>query len=134
MTGNKSVTAAFSLLLGLSDQKAPLATPAQWTSMLGVPGAIGNVDVNGASTTGVGRAPAILQVLENGQDIRVTGVLATATGRPGTWRFERQGGAAGAMPLQVLEGQVALVTPDAIVFRLRGHAGERVSFAIPRVP
>jgi hypothetical protein len=139
MSENRDVTAEFRLLGLLSDRpvassEAAPPAPAQWTSVLGVPGAIGNVDVNGASTTGVGRAPAMLQLPENGQDIRVSGVLATATGRPGTWRFERQGGAGGAMPLKVLEGQVALVTPDAIVFRLRGHAGERVSFALTRVP
>jgi len=131
MTDHKSVHATFSLLF--DDQSAPVtATPAQWTSRLDAPGAAGNVTVNGASTAGVGRAPATLDIAENAE-VRVSGVLATGSG-PGSWRFERQGGAAGRVRLKVLEGQVALVTPEAIVFRLRGQPGERVAFAIVPLP
>jgi hypothetical protein len=134
MTDHKSVHAAFSLLL--TEQQAPTVPPAvpaaQWTSRLDAPGAAGNVTVNGAATAGVGRAPAIIEVQE-GSDVRVSGVLATASG-PGTWRFDRQPGARARVRLKVLEGQVALVTPDAIVFRLRGQPGERVAFAVVPLP
>ena len=52
-----------------------------------------------------------------------------AEGKPGTWRFEAQPGEAiEAGSLRVLQGDVALLTPTAVVFRLKGEAGERVSF------
>ena len=129
MTGNKSVTARFALLL----QEPPQLTAAQWTSVLEAPGATGNVTVNGASTAGVGRASAMLAVAEGAGELRVQGVLATGSG-PGTWRFERHGGMAAAVRVKVLEGQVSLVTDEAIVFRLRGQPGERVAFAIVPLP
>src|SRR5688572_10621425 len=101
MGGDKAVTATFSLLLGLTDPA--LATPAQWTTRLDVPGAAGNVTVDGASTAGVGRAQAMIEVGEHRAGVRVSGVLATASG-PGTWRFERQAGAGPPVRLKVLEG------------------------------
>jgi hypothetical protein len=129
MTGNKAVTARFGLLFA----ESRAVTSAQWTSVLDAPGATGNITVDGAPTAGVGRGAAMLAVREGAGDIRVTGVLATASG-PGTWRFERQAGAGPAARLKVLEGQVSLVTPDAVVFRLRGQPGERVAFAIVHAP
>jgi Divergent InlB B-repeat domain len=127
MTGNKAVHASFSLLL--TEQSEPVPAPAQWTSLLDAPGATGNITVDGAATAGVGRAPSMLAVKEGPGAVRVSGVLATASG-PGTWRFERPGGSGPPVRLKVLEGQVSLVTPDAVVFRVRGQPGERVSFAI----
>ena len=129
MTGNKSVTRDFALLFSESAPSPSEVPSAQWTSLLDAPGATGNVTVDGASTAGVGRAPSMIAVKEGPGLVRVSGVLATASG-PGTWRFERQAGAGPPVRLKVLEGQVSLVTPDAVVFRLRGQPGERVSFAI----
>jgi hypothetical protein len=137
MTGNKSVHAAFSLLLTAQPSPAPAPPPtptlAQWSSQLDAPGGAGNVTVNGVATAGVGRAQAVIAVDERAPDIRVSGVLATGSG-PGTWRFERFAGGGAPVRLKVIEGQVALVTPDAIVFRLRGQPGERVAFMIVRLP
>lgn len=130
MTSDKSVTATFALLFLA---QPPQATSAQWTSVLDAPGATGNVTVNDASTAGVGRASAMLAVAEGAGEVRVQGVLATAFG-PGSWRFERQAGAGPAVRVKVLEGQVSLVTPDAIVFRVQGKPGERVAFAIVPLP
>ena len=129
MNGNKAVTARFALLLA---ETAPLA-PAQWTSLLDAPGATGNVTVNGAATAGVARASVILAVKEGPGEVRVHGVLATGIG-PGTWRFERHAGTGPPVRVKVLEGQVSLVTPDVIVFRVRGQPGERVAFAIVPLP
>jgi hypothetical protein len=129
MSGDKSVSATFSLLKTAPQQ----TTAAQWTSALDAPGATGNVTVNGASTAGVGRALATLAVAEGAGELRVQGVLATGSG-PGTWRFERPAGVGPAVQLKVLEGQVSLVTSEAIVFRLRGQPGERVGFAVVPVP
>jgi hypothetical protein len=127
MTGNKSVHATFGLLL--TEQSAPVPASAQWTTMLDAPGATGNITVDGAATAAAGRALSMLAVKEGPGAVRVTGVLATASG-PGIWRFERQAGAGPPVRVKVLEGQVSLVTPDAVVFRVRGQPGERVSFAI----
>ena len=61
--------------------------------------------------------------------MRVHGVLATASG-PGTWRFERQAGAGPPVRVKVLEGQVSLVTPEAVVFRRARTARRARAFAI----
>jgi len=62
-------------------------------------------------------------------DIVVSGSLVRAGGKPGTWRFEaQQGEAIEAGSLRVQQGEVDLLTPTAVVFRLKGEAGERVSF------
>jgi hypothetical protein len=129
MTGNKSVHATFGLLLA---ESAPPA-PAQWTSVLDAPGATGNVTVDGAPTAGVGRASATIAMKDGAAEVRVQGVLATGSG-PGSWRFERHAVGGTGVRLKVLEGQVTLVTPDAIVFRVRGQPGERVSFVIVPLP
>ena len=133
MTANKSVTARFGLLL-MEPSPLPSAAPSgQWTSRLDAPGAAGNLTVNGAATSGVGRAPAVVEVPDIRGEVHVQGVLATGSG-PGAWRFERSAGAGSPLRLKVIEGQVALVTPNAIVFRLRGQPGERVGFAIVPAP
>ena len=129
MNTNKSVTATFSLLIA---EAASLA-PAQWTSQLDAPGATGNVTVNGASTAGVGRASASIALAEGPGEVRVQGVLATGSG-PGSWRFERHAGTGPPVGVKVLEGQVSLVTPEAVVFRVRGQPGERVAFVIVPLP
>jgi hypothetical protein len=128
MTGNKSVHADFGLLFS---EQAP--APAQWTSVLDAPGATGTVTVNGAATAGVSRAAATIATRDEGEELRVQGVVATAAG-PGTWRFERHSAGGPGVRLKVIEGQVALLTPDTIVFRLRGKPGERVAFVAVRAP
>lgn len=129
MSGDKTVTASFSLLKAAP----PAAAAAQWTSTLDAPGATGNVTVNGAPTAGLGRASAMIAVGDGAGEVRVQGVLATGSA-PGTWRFERAAGSGPAVRVKVLEGQVTLVTPDAIAFRVRGTPGERVAFAIVPLP
>ena len=124
MTANKSVTATFSVLL----TESAAVEHARWTSALDMPDGAGRVLVNGASAGTGARSPSPFAVTETaGGVVRVEGILEGASG-PGTWRFER----AGPTPvrLKVIEGQPALVTDTAIVFRLRGRAGERVSFAV----
>jgi hypothetical protein len=100
-----------------------------WTMLLDVPGAEGQVVFNGAQTAfagpGVSRASATARNGEN----RVEARLQKADGRPGTWRFElqdKQSLEPGS--LNVLQGEPVLVMPDALVFRLSGHAGEAVMF------
>src|SRR5262249_30426679 len=104
-------------------------TSLTWTMLLDVPGAEGQVVFNGAQTAfagpGVSRAGAAARKGEN----RVEARLQKADGRPGTWRFELADSTAlEPGSLGVLQGEPVLVTPNAIVFRLSGRAGETVMF------
>ena len=81
----------------------------------------------------MGRAPATIAVTEDAGEVRVQGVLATGSG-PGHLALRAAGGGGPPVRIKVLEGQVSLVTPEAVVFRLRGQPGERVAFAIVRLP
>ena len=60
---------------------------------------------------------------------RVEATLVQATGQPGLWRFEL-GAEQSLEPgsLRVIAGEVALVTPDSMAFRMKGRPGERVVF------
>jgi len=99
-----------------------------WASDLAVPGGSGNVVVDGAFAAlhGPGRSEAA-RVLAAGPH-RVDAVLTSARGRAGVWRFQL-GRAVRPGTLRVLSGDAARVSADAVAFRLRGAAGERVSFA-----
>jgi hypothetical protein len=130
MTGDKAVTATFALLLA----ESAAAAPARWVGVLDAGDATGRVLVNGAVAGQVGRGLAALEVEESADGtVRVEGVLESAGG-PGTWRFERLAAGDTRVRLKVLEGQPALVAGHAVVFRLRGRAGERVAFAIVPSP
>jgi hypothetical protein len=96
---------------------------------LDVDGATGQVVVNGTAAvySGTGRSSAVAAG-RRGQN-RIEAQLVAAAGKPGTWRFDL-----GATPgmvggsVRVIAGDVALVTADSVVFRLRGTSGERVVF------
>ncbi len=95
-------------------------------SQLEVPSARGQVALNDGSPlmqeTGRQWWPGEVVAGRN----RVVATLVEAQG-PGVWRFSL-GGAASAGSLRVEKGEVALIAGDAIVFRLKGRAGERVVF------
>jgi hypothetical protein len=76
-----------------------------------------------------GRHAQALARVRDGEAV-VAASLVRATGNPGTWRFEAQGGEAiEPSSLRVLRGEVALLTPTAVVFRLKGVTGEQVAFS-----
>jgi len=54
--------------------------------------------------------------------------LIEAGGEPGTWRFEVEDGAVEPGSLRVSSGEVALVTPTSVAFRLKGQRGEKIAF------
>lgn len=99
---------------------------ASWTSELAVPGGSGRLALDGAfvSLQGHGGSPGA-RVLTPGTH-RFEAVLTAAQG-PGVWRFRLRGGFR-VGTLRVLAGEVAAVTADAVVFRLRGRPGERIVF------
>ncbi len=110
--------------------QASAPQPAAWVSELDIPGGRGQVVLNGSDATFPatgGRVP--LAGRPRSGENRVEATLVQATGQPGLWRFEL-GADQSVTPgsLRVIAGQVGLVTPDALVFRMKGRPGERVVF------
>jgi hypothetical protein len=129
MNANKDVTASFSLL-GLLTSDAPAGVDSMgWTMQLDVPEAVGQVVLNGqAVRTARGRSDAAATAREG--DNVVEAQLVEARDKPGTWRFEAQPGEAiEPGSLRVIRGEVVLLTPTAVVFRLKGVPGEQVAFS-----
>lgn len=112
------------------------------------PGAPVRIDVGthlatGGSSRGsivVNDAP--IRVIDNTAPVRmnvrgrrgkntITGVVVAGAGEPGTWRFALETIVPGS--LDVVSGNVLAREPGAVVFRLSGHAGERVELTfVPR--
>ena len=126
---DKNVGAEFTFdaLCGLSAEP-PVSLA--WGIDLDVPGAVGQAVVDGQFVVAEsGRRVQQMTRTREGEVV-VAGHLVRADGKPGTWRFEaQQGEAIEPGSLRVLQGDVALLTPTAVVFRLKGQAGERVSFS-----
>jgi hypothetical protein len=102
--------------------------PLTVSSDLDVPGGSGQIVVNGRNAAYARRGrSASVAVTRRGEN-RVEAQLVEGSGA-GSWRFEL-GGASGREPgsLRVVAGDVALITGDAVVFRLSGRSGERVVF------
>jgi hypothetical protein len=109
------------------------STPASrrlaWASQLDVDGASGQVVVNGEAASFAGRGRSTAVAMGRRGENRVEAQLVQAAGRPGTWRFDLAStGSLAKGSLRVIAGDVALITPDAVVFALKGNAGERVVF------
>jgi hypothetical protein len=110
---------------------APSGGPV-WAVQLDAPGAIGQVVVgNQLVVLEAGRRSEVrARSLSRAGDETVEAQLVKADGKPGTWRFETADGTAlEPGSLRVVRGEVTLVTPTAIVFRLAGTAGEQVAFS-----
>ena len=91
-----------------------------------VPGASGKLVVDGAGVSLHGAARSEAGRLLMPGSHRVEAVLTSARGRPGVWSFRLGGIRPGT--LRVLSGEAARISADAVVFHLRGAAGERVTF------
>ena len=131
MTANRNVTAVFNSVPFRPDGTGapPLGATLRWASRLDVDGAWGRVRGNGADVGAAAGGQATLAIPARAGANRVEADLQGGSGRAGSWRFElldREALEPGS--LRVLEGQVLLVTEDAIVFRLSGRGGERVAF------
>ena len=99
------------------------------TSDLQVPGASGQVVVEGARPSSWPRGRRALSPAARRAAairFRVEATLANGAGQAGTWRFEVGPGSR----LRVVAGEAVLATPQAVVFRLRGRAGERMVFVV----
>jgi hypothetical protein len=97
-----------------------------WSSQLEAAGSAGRVSLNGAMlASGPGRQEGVAQTKRNQN--RVDGELVQGASRPGVWRFDFSEGAAPGS-VRVLAGDALEVNDNAVVFRLGGTTGERVSF------
>jgi hypothetical protein len=105
----------------------PGGAPVSFASILDVPDATARVSVNGVLTASQSRGRVQAVGESRARAGRIEGSIQSASGKPGTWRFELAGSFE-AGSLRVLAGDVALLTPDVVVFRLSGRAGERVIF------
>jgi hypothetical protein len=101
------------------------------TSELASPSGRGQVIVNGKDAVFLGPGRAQLPVpLQRGQN-RVEATLVN--GGAGTWRFDLAGlGVLGS--LRVIAGEVALIGPEQVVFRVKGRSGERLVFSFEASP
>jgi hypothetical protein len=132
MTADRFVDAVFSgtpLRPGGGSGTAALGPELRWSSQLDVEGGWGRVTSNGAdaASASVGVSPLAMRA-RSGPN-RVEAELVAAAGKAGTWRFELlDRGRLDPGSLRVLQGQVLLVTEEAVVFRLQGRPGERVAF------
>ena len=126
--GPKNVLAQFDpIILLVKPPAVATAGGLRWTSDLSAAGATARVLVNGDQlvVASSGRSEYVLR--PGPRDNRVEARLVEAGGA-GSWRFELESGATEPGSLRVLQGDVALVTDDSIVFRLSGRPGEAVAF------
>jgi hypothetical protein len=119
-----------SFLFVLNCGKPAQATSVSWTSELNLAGGRGQVTVNGAPTNAAteGKAIGIAESVRG--ENRFEGQVLSASGAPGTWRFDLSVSEAFEPgSLRVTAGQVVELSARGVVFRLQGHAGERIAFA-----
>jgi PKD domain-containing protein len=117
----------FPFTVGSAPGPAAVPTPwLRWISELDSPEAAGLVFLNGGSGAAVRSMRTEMTGMPGAELNRVEAVLTQAR-EAGTWRFELP---ARIEPgsLKPLRGDVVLVTPDTLVFRVQGRAGEKVAF------
>jgi hypothetical protein len=97
-----------------------------WSSQLEAPGSAGRVLLNGAMiANGSARQEGLAQAKRD--ENRVDAELVQGGSRPGVWRFDFSAAVAPGS-VRVLAGDALQVSEGAVVFRLTGTTGERVSF------
>jgi List-Bact-rpt repeat protein len=103
--------------------------PLTWSTQLEVPAAEGQVVINGRIASAVRPGLAAMAAEGRTGTNRVEAVLVRGAAQSGTWRFDfSRPSAFKPGSLRVVAGTAALITGDAVVFRLEGKPGERVVF------
>lgn len=130
MDSDKVAVGHFAVLLApASSETRPVAMPVIATT-LRVPGGRGDVTADGRTTViGADGVPARVEM--KSANALVEGILREAAGG-GLWTFDLDSRTAEAVTVTVLSGEPVTATPYAIVFRVRGRPGERVSFVLRR--
>jgi PKD repeat protein len=125
MNGNRSATATFGVPLVGDPLRGRSATIA---SRLEAPGARLSATLNGVPLAPPAPGHAVWAIEPRPGDNRLEAALGGAA--TGTWRLELAGVPGLARgTVRVLQGEVVSVGPDAVVFRLKGRAGERFGLA-----
>ena len=105
-------------------------TAAVWSSDLKLDGGRLQVVVNGDAVTYPERGRTFGSARLRGGENRMEATVVEADGRAGSWRIDLSGSeAVAAGSLRVIAGEVESITANAITFRLKGFAGERVAFS-----
>ena len=124
MSSNRSVTATFGVPL-VTDALAARSTV---VSRLEAAGARLAVSLNGAPLTPPAPGQSLWTIEPRAGDNRIEALAAE--GAAGTWRVELAGvRGLDRGSVRVLAGEVVSFGPDAVVFRLKGRAGERFGLA-----
>jgi PKD repeat protein len=129
MTGDRSAKAQFADLGRPGASSTTAGKTVRWTSQIDAPEGAGQTFLNGGHAGEQRSGRAEVQAEARAGSNHVEAVLTGARGA-GLWRFEFPAGQAmepgSLLPLQ---GEVVSATAQAIVFRLKGQAGERVAFS-----
>lgn len=129
--GNATFSAAINVNMSVGGCGSPAPLSARkivWVSQLDVAGGRGQVILNGRSVSfpGAGRAHGMGDAARGAN--RIEAILAEGRGEGGLWQFDLGESEIEAGSLTVVAGEVAELKPQAITFRLKGQAGERVVF------
>jgi hypothetical protein len=100
-----------------------------WTNELSAPGVRGQVVLNGTEAFFPGPGPSRIDAYGQSGYNHLEASLVEGQGKRGTWRFDFGGSSVIAGSLRVVAGELELVTPHTIVFRIGGRPGERVVFS-----
>jgi hypothetical protein len=105
-------------------------TAAVWSSDLTLDGGRLQVVVNGDAVTYPERGRSFGTARLRGGENRMEATVVEAAGKAGSWRIDLSGSEAVEVgSLRVIAGEVESITSNAITFRLKGFAGERVAFS-----
>jgi uncharacterized repeat protein (TIGR02543 family) len=129
MRGDRSVVAHFSSA-GIAGDSQMDARRTPLRTRLALPGGRGDVVVDGR-TVSVGAGAEVEIVFDGASGDHLVEAWAREGTGEGVWRFAFAPGDSGARRITaVLGGEPVTVTPDAIVFRIRGRLPQKVSFVV----
>jgi hypothetical protein len=135
MTADRSVVARYRLLTRPAGEAAPEpGTQASLRTRLLLQGGRGDVLVDGRTVFLAGGSVASIAFGDAAGDHVVEAWAREGTGE-GVWRFDfGSGDAAGRRILNVLAGDPLSLTPEAVVFRVKGRFPQKVAFVVRLAP
>jgi hypothetical protein len=98
-------------------------------SELTVPGATGQIVLNGVESFFVGGGWTWLAARGRPGTNRVEALLVDGSGTSGQWRFDLSGTGLRIDGLQVVAGRTVSISPRQVIFTLSGRPGERIVFS-----
>ncbi len=134
MDADKTVFAHYTLLRPSAASTTDSAGGPLLRSRLIVPGGRGEVTADGRTlSVGAGIETPIALATRSGEVV-VEGWVREGAGE-GVWRFSLGSGPGGGRRIhRVLAGEPATLTPDTVVFRVRGRLPRRVAFVVRMDP